>query len=239
MNEKQHKWMREDFLIALEVYFKLKTEMFLLRTTTLQTRPEVLDALELINSLAAQQNNGPTTLKSLMTRIQSFANLDEEYHSGGPQGSEMAKTVWDEHFTQPDSVQTEVAFIQTIHSKFDELAESEAAGNNTSEVREGQLRWRYHAYRERNRKIIMAKKKHFAKKNHGRLFCEVCKFDFAACYGELGEGFIECHHIKPVSELDGTETTGLDDLILLCANCHRMAHVRGNLTINELKQALK
>ncbi len=44
------------------------------------------------------------------------------------------------------------------------------------------------------------------------LECEVCRFDFAKEYGELGEWFCEVHHRIPLSEVDGPITPQLDDL---------------------------
>ncbi|MFD8255102.1 HNH endonuclease [Streptomyces werraensis] len=55
------------------------------------------------------------------------------------------------------------------------------------------------------------------------LRCEVCAFDFAQAYGDLGEGYIEVHHITPL-HVSGVRETKLDDLACLCANCHRMCH---------------
>lgn len=57
----------------------------------------------------------------------------------------------------------------------------------------------------------------------GRLECEVCGFDFATRYGDLGTGFIEAHHILPLAAA-GPATTRLADLALVCSNCHRMLH---------------
>ena len=69
---------------------------------------------------------------------------------------------------------------------------------------------------------------------------ETCLFDFKEIYGELGEGFAECHHKKPVSQLKNNEKTKLDDLAILCANCHRMIHrSKPWKTIDELKKILK
>ncbi len=66
--------------------------------------------------------------------------------------------------------------------------------------------------------------------------CEVCGFDFEKTYGQLGAGYIEVHHKKPVSE--GERITDLNnDLVMLCSNCHRMIH-RGRdhmITVEELK----
>ncbi len=55
--------------------------------------------------------------------------------------------------------------------------------------------------------------------------CLVCGFDFAATYGEHGEGYIEVHHLRSVSSLG--EETLVDpkvDMTVLCSNCHRMIH---------------
>lgn len=60
----------------------------------------------------------------------------------------------------------------------------------------------------------------------GRLACEVCGHDFEAAYGEIGEGYVQIHHLAPLALRDGAERTELAELALLCANCHVMAHHR-------------
>lgn len=63
----------------------------------------------------------------------------------------------------------------------------------------------------------------------GRLRCEVpgCGFDFFAVYGEIGKGFIHVHHLRPLASRATAERTPLDELVLVCANCHAMIHVGG------------
>lgn len=61
--------------------------------------------------------------------------------------------------------------------------------------------------------------------------CEVCAFNFVKHYGELGKEFAECHHKNPLSERPEETwthevTTALDDVAVVCANCHRMLHRR-------------
>ena len=74
----------------------------------------------------------------------------------------------------------------------------------------------------------------------GNLCCEVCGFDFEARYGEMGEGYIECHHIKPISQYTEEDTTTIDDLVLVCSNCHRMLHrKRPWIGKDELKDVLR
>jgi len=91
-------------------------------------------------------------------------------------------------------------------------------------VAEGGLKIRQHYSRERSQKIIDLKRDTFLR-THGSLFCELCHFNFSEVYPEtLGINFIEVHHIKPVSEMHPNERTTLDDLMLVCSNCHRMIH---------------
>ena len=90
---------------------------------------------------------------------------------------------------------------------------------------EGRVLFRLHRLRERNQEVIN-KAKATAKKRDGRLSCCVCKFDFAAAYGNVGEDFIEGHHTKPLSELAGETETKVSDIALVCSNCHRMLHRR-------------
>ena len=94
---------------------------------------------------------------------------------------------------------------------------------------------RTHKYYERNPTIIEKAKKMARREN--RLFCEVCSFNFARVYPELGEGFIECHHKQPIS-VGGMRVTRIKDLAIVCANCHRMLHRKYQgeyLTVEKLK----
>ncbi|GEM_PF-2747752 len=91
------------------------------------------------------------------------------------------------------------------------------------------------------RNKTLAKK---AKELYGYKCC-ICNFSFEETYGELGKEFIECYHIKPLSERPESEwtedlKTSLEDVIVVCSNCHRMIHSkRPALSIEIVKQALK
>lgn len=91
------------------------------------------------------------------------------------------------------------------------------------EFPEGKVSERKHKFRERNSKVVQLAKQNYKDKN-GRLFCQVCDFDFELEYGEIGADFIEAHHTIPVSEMKAGHTTKIEDIAMLCANCHRMAH---------------
>jgi hypothetical protein len=89
--------------------------------------------------------------------------------------------------------------------------------------KEGAVRLALHKVRERNPKLRRKAIESFLEKNN-RLFCEICKFSFEDTYGEIGKGFIEVHHLRPISEYEENEITQIDDLRLVCSNCHRIIH---------------
>lgn len=61
---------------------------------------------------------------------------------------------------------------------------------------------------------------------HGRT-CAVCGIDFDAFYGRMANGYIEIHHLTPVSMMEAPAIVDpRTDLVPLCANCHRVAHRR-------------
>jgi hypothetical protein len=104
------------------------------------------------------------------------------------------------------------------------------------EAAEGRVLIRQHKARERNQRLVQLKKEH-ALRDGGNFVCDVCGFEFMKAYGT---DYIECHHIVPLSELESPTTTKLEDLSLVCANCHRMLHTGGdNLDIDKLRAQIR
>jgi len=95
-----------------------------------------------------------------------------------------------------------------------------------------------HMRYERNNSFIR-KIKEEAIKSDPFLRCEACEFSFFENFGELGKGFIEAHHLNPLSTSKGERITTRKDIALLCSNCHKMIH-RGNpvFTLEELKNIM-
>jgi len=88
---------------------------------------------------------------------------------------------------------------------------------------EGEQVHRTHLARERDRDLRAAKISSFIDA-HGKLFCEICDFDFELIYGEIGRDIIEIHHMFPVSQMEENHKTRLNDLLCVCANCHLVLH---------------
>jgi hypothetical protein len=89
---------------------------------------------------------------------------------------------------------------------------------------EGHPKVRSHVTRERSDPARKAFKARFLAM-HKRYFCQRCDQDYVEAYGEFAEGCFEVHHHSvQVSDMTPGHQTSLDDLRLLCANCHRATH---------------
>lgn len=88
---------------------------------------------------------------------------------------------------------------------------------------EGAEKFVLHRAAERDPRIRMLKLKAFLKE-HGKLFCEVCGFNFEETYGQIGRGLIEVHHLIPISEMEPDHKTTIDELMCICSNCHFAVH---------------
>lgn len=70
--------------------------------------------------------------------------------------------------------------------------------------------------------------------------CVVCGFDPKKIYGEGFERVTEVHHLNPIA--NGEREVNVNDLVPVCANCHRALHAKnGNepYTPEELKKLIK
>jgi 5-methylcytosine-specific restriction protein A len=100
---------------------------------------------------------------------------------------------------------------------------------------EGKKRYALHVSYERSPKNRAA-----AIQIHGTK-CKCCGFDFDKVYGpELARSYIEVHHVKSITEIEGTVNPETD-LVPVCSNCHSMVHRRRPeiMPIAELQEVLK
>lgn len=76
--------------------------------------------------------------------------------------------------------------------------------------------------------------------DHHGLVCKVCENDLTTVYGQIAEGFIHVHHLKPLGGIrKGYSVDPIKDLLPVCPNCHAMLHrVDPPLKITDLKHAI-
>lgn len=81
-----------------------------------------------------------------------------------------------------------------------------------------------HYIRERDPQVVKRKIDSVLKSGR-ELDCYCCGFNFGDFYGDIGDDIICVHHTKPISEYNHSgEITYLDDLEIVCYNCHRIIH---------------
>jgi hypothetical protein len=95
---------------------------------------------------------------------------------------------------------------------------------------EGKMREVMVKHRQRERRLRDAKIRQTLYLNGDKLRCEVpgCGFDFAKTYGELGKDFAFVHHLQGLADRKMPSETRLEDLAIVCGNCHAMIHRDGN-----------
>ena len=109
----------------------------------------------------------------------------------------------------------------------DELDEGLGAATSDEDPATIEEKRLYSLHRRVERRPRLARE---AKRIHGTV-CQVCQFDFAERFGQLGEGYIEAHHKVPINKMKEGGSRHLSpkhDFAVVCANCHRMLHRRGS-----------
>lgn len=122
-----------------------------------------------------------------------------------------------------------------VSEQQDKSSIGDVQADEGKEYPEGKIAYVLHKKRERNPKLIKEAKSLFVSK-HSRLYCEACKFDFQQVYGDRGIDFIEGHHKKLISEMKEGEKTKIEDIAMLCSNCHRMIHRKPPISVEELSE---
>jgi len=226
-------WTREETMLALDVYFRIGQWRFSERDSEIDTLSGLLRVLSVHPDPPDPERY--RNRSSVIKKLWNLAVHDDSYHGVGLQaGSRMDKLVWDEFVSDRERLH---AWAQNVRESLSLptsqalIREPEAEG-----YPEGRISYALHRVRERNRAAVRDKKRR-ALEREGVLRCEVCGFSFAEKYGDLGEGVIDCHHVVPVRDLDPGAQTGLEDLALVCCNCHRMLHLgKQVLSVDELRQ---
>jgi 5-methylcytosine-specific restriction protein A len=176
-------------------------------------------------------------------KMMNFRRFDPAYTGQGrvglTRGNKDEQVVWNEFAGDRLRLAKLAAAIRAaVEHDAAELVEL-SIDDEGMEAPEGRVLTRLHRVRERNQKLV-ERRKIKALREKGALTCEVCEFDYEKRYGNRGYGFIEAHHTKALASLTENSTTKLEDLALVCANCHRMIHAQKPwLSIEELRATLR
>jgi len=229
-------WMRDEIILAMDLYVRAG------RKQLPPGHAEVVSLSQLLNNLPihpmSSRDENFRNLNGISMILGNFLGIDPHHNQSGLfRNNQLQASVWSEFIDNPDWLRRTADAIRQAVS----IGDFEENGGLLGEedvFPEGEVLTRQHVYRERSRALVVAKIDQVSHQD-GRLACEACGFDFLAFYGEVGRGFAECHHVVPLAEAAFVQKTRLEDLAIVCANCHRMLH-RGRpvLSIDALQSLM-
>lgn len=228
-------WEYDELSLALDVYFREP------QARQSKNHPAVADLSRALRELPLPiERPDPERFRNVngvFMKLQNFKAVDPDYTADGRTGlgagaTQRERTLFERFKDKQDELR---ALAQQIRDRVEEGGEALPRTPEEGEEGsvEGRFLYRVHKTRERRRS---EEKKRAVLRATGRLECEACSFDFLTTYGERGCGFAECHHKLPLS--DGTRTTYLRDLAIVCANCHRMLHRGDLISVEELRELM-
>jgi 5-methylcytosine-specific restriction protein A len=230
-------WHRDELILALDLYVRHHPSHIG------QDHPDVRALSKLLNALLIHADR-PDAAKfrnanGVYMKLCNFLRFDPTYTGKGLRaGGLLEEDVWNEFANDHGRLAETAASIRARVEHPSAYEVISVPEDEEDEFPEGKVLFRAHRSRERNR-MLVKRAKSLAVKRHGRLVCQICGFDFKDRYGQLGDGYIECHHTVPISHLNPGTKTKVADLALLCSNCHRMVHRRRPwLTIRDLLNLL-
>lgn len=232
-------WTRDELILALDLYFRSG------RKQLDASHPETIKLSKLLNQLPIHsqdlRNIDFRNPQGVSMKLGNFSAVDPEYQGAGLQrGGQMDKEVWNEFARDVGRLRTlaNSITISVCQPRSKSIESYSVVAEDEDEFPEGKILTRLHKYKERHSRAASNKKTSVLRET-GRLTCEACGFDFSDCYGLLGQGFAECHHLMPVAELEPGHRTRLEELAIVCSNCHRMLHKsRPMMGIIELRELI-
>lgn len=236
-------WSRDELILALDLYLRHRDSLPSKHHPEVQELSQFLGKMGL--ALGISSSGSFRNANGVYMKLGNFRRWDPEYIKDGKtglaKGNKDEEVVWREFATASGKLAAVVAGIRNAVNADDPI-DRQLQGIDEPDIHEaaeGKVLTRLHRVRERSRKLVEAKKKQALAK-FGKLACEACGFDFQKRYGNAGVGLIDVHHVRPLHTLQLDQKTHLDDLALLCANCHRVVHsTRHWLSLEDLKKTLE
>ncbi|HAL72766.1 MAG TPA: HNH endonuclease [Verrucomicrobiales bacterium] len=205
-------WTREETILALALYFEIGGKKS-------SKHDRIKELSELLRRMPYH---------AIASRQQSFRNADgvsfklQNLRSvatgeGLSNVSKIDREIWGEFGSRPEELRIEAIRLKDAVISLEKLI---SEPEDQDQFKEGRLITELHKRRERNKALRAKLLKSRRKK--GPLRCEICDVGSNlpnTCYEDA---IFEAHHTNPMSE--GERITNLNEVVLLCANCHRLLH---------------
>lgn len=230
-------WQRDELILALDLYFKHAPSVPGPEHSEIVALSRLLKDLPIHPARPDPERfRNPASVRSKLYNLAAF-DPGRVRGKGRDHGSGLDEEVFREFDGRRDELHRLAVAIRAGH-RTAEAMQSRGADDEEEAFPEGRVLFRIHRARERNATLAKRAKERALRKD-GTLRCIVCEFNFAASYGSIGQGYIECHHTHALSDVADETATRLDEVALVCSNCHRMIHRRRPwLKLSELRTVL-
>ena len=200
----------------------------------LSNRPDTKFTQKVRNLMASHyDNNGMSTYTSKDSR--GYFSLTED----GQKLVEKNVSYLGYLFANSFDYENAISLSETVYKARNQRSKLFVYSED-DKVMEGKAEVKITVVKERSQKLRTAAIAHYTA--DGIIKCAVCGFDFKKTYGELGDGYIQMHHEKPIYQYSdaGFEeyiSEAVKNMKPLCANCHCMVHRNKNklVSVTELK----
>jgi len=217
-------WSRDEYILILELYFRFR------EVAPAKTDPILKEYSDYLRSMNANIANSEPKYRNengIYMRLMNYRSCDPHWLNQGKVGMDSGskgrcKEIWDEFSGDADLVISLADEIKRELPKKINTANSQNIATSTTSTLEGKKRLRIHYSRERSsqRKQKLAE----VQNQKGKTSCEACNATDNQYSNIKANSIFEVHHIIPLSRADGEIETKLQDLAVLCANCHRAIH---------------
>ncbi len=119
-------------------------------------------------------------------------------------------------------------FVFIFDNNFSESQREEIIEKDYSNliIEEGYIKFTQIKVRERSKNLVKIAKEHYL--HNGKVYCSACNFNFEDFYGEIGKGYIEIHHLKPIFAYEDSFEQDINEALInvvpVCSNCHKIIH---------------
>ncbi|SKB04165.1 HNH endonuclease [Prosthecobacter debontii] len=128
----------------------------------------------------------------------------------------MDRQIWEELGENADELRYQADLIHRALDSLDKLR----LEVEDDQFREGRLVTELHKRRERDPRLRSRLLKH--RRSKGALSCDICQVVAKSANESYEDAIFEAHHLNPL--FTGERVSSLQDVALLCANCHRLLH---------------
>src|SRR6266571_72486 len=207
-------WTRDETILALDLYLDLKGQIPSEDDRRVRELSELLRRYP-YHAVAARKESfrNPAGVGFKLQNLRQVAT-----GKGLANVSEMDRLVWRDLGNDPARTKRLGGLIR---SGIDAAETLPPDVDLEPEFSEGRLITALHSRRERDpqiRKRLLA-----TRRRKGPLSCDMCNCVSNSRIADLEDAIFETHHLVPLSS-SGERITKLEEVALLCANCHRLLH---------------